>query len=70
MAKAKKPAAPKAASKPKDQHKSGFMVRLPESFRAPLDTLKAKNRRPTTAEIQIALERHFQAEGVPFTSEG
>jgi hypothetical protein len=54
----------KPTSKPKDQHKSGFMVRLPESFRPPLEVLKAKNRRPTTTEIQIALERHFRAEGV------
>jgi hypothetical protein len=54
-----------AKKKPKDQHKSGFMVRLPESHRPPLDALKKKHRRATTTEVQIALERHYQAEGVP-----
>lgn len=46
------------------QKQSGFMIRLPEWHRAPLDRLKDKNRRPTTVEVQIALEKHYKAEGV------
>lgn len=47
-----------------DRHKSGFMVRLPESHREPLARLKKKNRRSMTTEVQIALERHYKEEGV------
>lgn len=47
-----------------DRHKSGLMIRLPESARPLLAALKAKNRRPTTTEVLIALERHAKAEGV------
>jgi hypothetical protein len=64
------PVAKKKADRPKDQHKSGFMVRLPEWHRAVLEGLKAKNRRPITAEVQIALERHYKAEGVKFPPPG
>ena len=57
MAKTPKP-------KPKDQHKSGFMVRLPDAYRGPMATLKAKNRRPMTTELQMALDKHFKEEGI------
>lgn len=51
------------AKKPKkDQHKSGFLVRLPESYRPPLERLKAKNKRPITSEVQLALDKHFKDE--------
>lgn len=56
---AKKPA------KPKDKHKSGFLVRLPESYRVALTELKRRTRRPITQEVQIALEAHLKAAGVP-----
>lgn len=60
MAKQKRP-----GPEPKpDFHLSNLMVRLPEWCRPALDELKAKNRRPFTIEILIALERHCQAEGV------
>lgn len=49
---AKKPAAKK------DRHKSTFVVRLPESFRALLDTLQAKTHRTYTVEVQLALRDH------------
>lgn len=52
------------AKKQKDQHKSGLMVRLPEEYRPKLLELKAKNRRPTTTEVQIALDKHLQSEGI------
>jgi hypothetical protein len=48
----------------KDQHKSGFMVRLPEGHRKSLEALKKKHRRATTVEVQIALEKHYKDEGV------
>ncbi len=57
------------AKQAKDQHKSGFMVRLPESYRGPLEELKKKNRRALTVEVQIALDKHFKDESVkPATS--
>ena len=44
----------------------GVLVRLPEAYREPLDLLKKRFRRPTTTEVQIALEAHFKSEGVKF----
>jgi hypothetical protein len=43
-----------------DQHKSGFMVRLPEEGRAMLDRLKAAGQRPFTTEVMIALRKHYR----------
>ena len=54
----------KKAKPAADLHRSGFMVRLPESHRAPLAALKAKHRRAMTVEIQIALEKHYRDEKV------
>ena len=56
--------AKKKTEPPKDQHKSGFMVRLPEPYRAAMMALKAKNKRPMTSEIQIALDKHLKDEGM------
>lgn len=58
MAKGKKP---KATA---DQHKSKFMVRLPESYRERLQKLTAKTRRSLTTEVQMALDKHFADEKV------
>jgi len=55
----------KTPKKKPDTHKSGFMVRLPESYRTILSKLKAKNRRTITVEIQIALDKHAKDEGIP-----
>lgn len=57
---AKKRATPKTA----DRHSSGFMVRLPEVYRAALDRLRGKTRRTYTVEVQIALDVHLKANGV------
>lgn len=54
---------PKKVAK-KDRHKSGFMIRLPESFREPVAELKRKTRRPITVEVQLAMEAHLKANGV------
>lgn len=48
----------------KDKHKSGFLVRLPESYREALNELKRQTRRPITQEVQMALEAHFKAAGL------
>jgi hypothetical protein len=61
--------AKKKADAKADRHQSGFLVRLPEAFRGPLDELKAKHRRAITTEVQIALEKHFRDEGIKFTPE-
>ena len=54
---------PKKGQRPADRHASGFMVRLPETFRDLLWKLREKNRRPITEEVQIALEKHLKDEG-------
>ena len=61
-AKKSKPAA-KPVAKP-DQHVSNFMVRMPMHYRPALAALKAKNRRPITVELQIALDRYLASEGI------
>lgn len=57
MGKSRKP-------KPKDQHRSSFMVRLPESYRDRLARLVVRTKRKMTAEVQIALDKHFAEEKV------
>jgi hypothetical protein len=54
----------KKAAKAKDQHKSGFMVRLPEEYRAKLLALAQRTKRKMTTEVQISLDKHFADEGV------
>lgn len=54
----------KSKKPPADRHASGFLVRLPELMREPLEKLRTKHRRPITTEVQIALEKHFTSEGV------
>lgn len=48
----------------KDQHKSGFMVRLPEDYRAAINKLVAKTHRKMTVEVQLALIEHFKANDI------
>jgi len=49
---------------PADRHKSGFMVRLPESFRGALAELQRSTLRPATVEVQLALAAHLRAGGI------
>lgn len=56
MAKPKKPA--------KDQHRSGFLVRLPEEFRAPMEAAKAKLGQAYTVAVQRALRAYLKANGI------
>lgn len=44
---------------------SGVKVFIPWAHRAPLKRLAARNGRTITAEVGVALEKHYQAEGVP-----
>ena len=53
----------RAKPRPSDQHKSGFMVRLPEKFRRMLRNAQDAFRRPLTVEVQIALEKHLKDVG-------
>lgn len=57
-------ASPVAKKKRPDQHKSGFLIRLPEEFRPVLESLQAKNDRPMTIELQRAVIAYAKAEGV------
>ena len=57
-------AMPKKKKAPKDQHTSGFMVRLPEPYRAKLKELTGQTRRAMTVEVQMALDAHLKANGV------
>jgi hypothetical protein len=58
------PTMTKPKKKTEDRHGSGFMTRLPEVYRTQLRKLRARTRRPMTAEIQIALEEHLAKEGL------
>ena len=55
---------PKKKPTPKDQHKSGFMVRLPEAYREKLAELKRKTERPYTTDVRRALDDYLKANGV------
>ena len=54
----------KKPTKKKDAHKSGFLMRFPESYREKLKELKAKTRRPYTVEGQMAMDAHLKANGI------
>jgi hypothetical protein len=48
----------------KDQHRSGFLVRLPESYREPLQKLKALTDRPITASVRRGVDAELRANGI------
>ena len=48
-----------------DRHKSGFMIRLPESYRTLISALTDKSRRTITTEVQVALDKHAKDAKVP-----
>jgi hypothetical protein len=47
-----------------DEHKSGFMVRLPEVYRELLKELKAKTDRPITASVRRGVDSELKANGI------
>jgi hypothetical protein len=56
--------AKKKTERPKDQHRSGFMVRLPEAYRDKLAELKRSTERSYTVEVRRALDAHLKANGI------
>ena len=48
----------------KKKKQSGFMVRFPLRYKPALAALKAKTRRATTVDMQIALDAHLKKEGI------
>lgn len=57
----------KGKSRSQDRHAGGFMLRLPQYLREPVDTLRKRTRRTLTTEIAICVEERLKAEGIPFT---
>ena len=47
-----------------DRHRSGFRLRLPEIFRAKLQLLKKKTRKPMTVLVQSALKLLLRSFGL------
>lgn len=47
-----------------DEHKSGFLVRLPEVYRGLLLELKQQTDRPITAMVRRALDAYLKENGV------
>lgn len=54
----------KGEKRAKDQHKSGFMVRLPEVYRQKLAELRKKTDRPFTASVRRGLDRELKENGI------
>lgn len=67
MASGKKATGGKAA---RDQHKSAFMVRLPEEFRETFKEIKAKTGQPYTEAVRRAMIDYAVKHGIqpPATS--
>ena len=55
---------------PKDQHKSGFMVRLPEVYRPLMKRVKLEHGQPHTVAVVRALNAYLKTLGIqpPATS--
>jgi hypothetical protein len=47
-----------------DQHKSGFLVRLPVAYRALLQELKRKTDRPITASVRRGVDKELRENGI------
>jgi hypothetical protein len=53
-----------AKPKKKDNHKSGFLVRLPEAYRGLLQLLKQKTDRPITASVRRGVDKELKENGI------
>ena len=51
-------------AKSSDQHKSGFMVRLPEVYRELLTQLKKKNERAITVSVRRGVDKELRENGI------
>jgi hypothetical protein len=67
---AKKATTKAAKGKPADQHKSGFMVRLPEAYRPLMKRVKTEHGQPHTVAVVRALNDYMRKLGIepPATS--
>jgi hypothetical protein len=54
---------PKKPKRTQDRHASGFMVRLPEPYRAALQELKSQTDRPLSAMVRRAVDAYLKANG-------
>ncbi len=53
-----------AKKKAPDQHKSAFLIRIPEAYRGKLEELKRKTDRPYTAAVRRALDLYLEQNGI------
>lgn len=49
--------------KQKDMHQSGFLVRLPEAYRGPLEELKAATGCPLAVSVRRAVRAYLKEHG-------
>jgi hypothetical protein len=62
----KKPDQERKVSKTADRHKvARGMVPLPPKYHRMLKELAARNKRPASWELLIALDKHFETNGMP-----
>lgn len=54
----------KKPERSKDRHQSGFMVRLPEAYRAKLQEHKTKTGCPFAEAIRRAMDAFLKANGI------
>lgn len=54
----------KKKAKLPDQHKSGFLVRLPEAYRAKLQEHKDKTDRPFSVAVRKAVDAFLKENGI------
>lgn len=47
-----------------DRHTSGFMLRLPETYRTQVNLLRLRTSRSITEEVRTALEAHLASHGL------
>jgi len=50
--------------KASDQHKSSFLIRLPEQLRERLRRLKEQTERPMTVDVRRAVEEYLKKHGL------
>jgi predicted DNA-binding protein len=54
----------KSPKRRKDAHRSGFMVRLPESYRERMEELRRKTDRPYSAQVRRAMDAYLKLNGI------
>lgn len=54
----------KSTTRTEDRHRSGFMVRIPEAYKAGLQEIKAKTGCPFSEAVRRALDAYLKANGI------